>query len=290
MVWRGGARFDRCLESIAAATPFFRRVIISLTAPEDSEDMRLAQQFQRQHPSVEVICTGSEFPTMQHQTFWVDYLQRSGASPDDWIYWLAYDDQVRSAGISALIDDEGNWPLNPKTAYIGPWAMRHESAEILWTGIEGDEMQSWTSFPHEGPTRMPLLAWIREQLRQPTYMQMSGSVMPFGNYLELRDGTPRKKGPMRIEMATAAGTGTEFVEEFSQPISVIYGRSNSDRASYGNAARAEDIHLLTWLARWVSHHPRRARDFVGIMTDQLQTRVVRSQPPTEEWRVRGTVR
>ena len=289
MVWRGGDRFARCLESLATSLLHFKRVVISVTASDDSEDMHRALAFQRQHPSVEVLCTGTELPTMQHQTFWIDYLQASGTSPDDWIYWLAYDDQVRPAGILALVGGDGTWPLDPTTVYIGPWAMRHESADVLWAGHEGDEMESWTSFPSQGPTRMPLLQWIREQLHQPTYMQMSGSVMPFANYLDLRDGRPRKQGPMRIEMATAAGPSSEFVEEFGEPISIIYGRSNSDRASYGSAARREDVHLFARLAQWASHHPRQATDLAGIITDQVRGRLSRSLPPSEEWRVRGTV-
>jgi len=290
MVWRGGARFERCLASIGLSVNSFSRVVISVTASEDSEDLKRAREFQRDHPSVEVICTGRELPTMAHQAFWIDYLDATDSSPDDWIYWLAYDDQVRPQGITALVDPAGNWPLDADTAYIGPWAMRHESADELWAGREEEPMECWTSFPAQGPTRLPLLQWIRDQLEQPTYMQMSGSVMPFANYRELRDGRPRKQGPMRIEMATAAGQRTTFVAEFSEPISVIYGRSNSDRASYGKAARKEDVHLMAWLARWVTHHADQASTLAGILADQARARVTRKSLPQEEWRVRGTVR
>ena len=289
MVWRGGARFERCLTSIEASIPYFTRVVISVTAPQGSDDVRRAREFQGRHPSVEVICTGHELPTMAHQAFWIDYLEASGLAPDDWIYWLAYDDQVRPEGIATLVDLEGNWPLHANTAYIGPWAMRHESADGLWAGQEGDPMEIWTSFPASGPTRLPLLQWIRAQLAQPTYMQMSGSVMPFANYRELRDGRPRKQGPMRIEMATAAGRGTDFVAEFDEPISIIYGRSNSDRASYGKAARREDVHLVAWLTRWVSHHLDQAPELAGIIADQFRARATRTSMPQEEWRVRGTL-
>ena len=58
---------------------------------------------------MEVICTGEEWPTMQHQTFWVEYLIRSGLV-QDWIYWLAYDDEVRASGIEAIVDEAGSWP------------------------------------------------------------------------------------------------------------------------------------------------------------------------------------
>lgn len=290
MVWRGGERFERCLTSIAESIHHFQRVILSITAPETSPDMEKARAFQREHPAVEVICTGEELPTMPHQAFWVDYLENTHASPDDWIYWLAYDDQVRHQGIDTIVDEDGNWPIDQRTVYIGPWAMRHESADTLWQGEESDEMESWTSFPMNGPTRLPLLTWIRDQLRQPTYMQMSGSVMPFANYLELRDGRPRKQGPMRIEMATAAGESTTHVQEFDEPISTIYGRSNSDRATYGRAARKEDVHLIAWLARWTARNPSQATELAGIVADQARTRLTRTPPPNEEWRVRGTVK
>ena len=293
MAWRGGQRFERCLASISKATHHFQRIVLSITNDEQSDDMRAAKAFQQQHPQVEVICTGRELPTMQHQAFWVDHLQRTGAQPTDWIYWLAYDDEVKVTGIDEIVDDQGDWPLQSGTVYFGPWAMRHESADELWHGDPTQPLESWTSFPKDGPTRLPLMQWIRDQLRQPTYMQMSGSVCPLGNFIELRDGKPAKQGPMRIEMAIAASRTTTHVDEFIQPVSIIYGRSNSDRASYGKAARREDLHLLSWLAKYAARHPSSAGDFAGILADQASlqadVRVRHRVLPQEEWRVRGTV-
>lgn len=289
MSWRGGARFERCLRSIAPAVHHFSRVVLSVTSAPDSADMHAARTFADAHSGVEVICTGRELPTMQHQGFWVDYLKRTGAESSDWIFWLAYDDEVRPRGIDAIIDADGGWPLRDDTVYVGPWAMRHESANALWAGDPVAPLESWTSFPADGPLRLPLLRWVREQLRQPTYMQMSGSLMPFHNYLELRDGRPRKTGPMRIEMATAAGSRTMFVAELSEPVTVIYGRSNSDRASYGTAARREDAHLLAWLGRWAARHPAQAGDLAGILTDHLMARARRTPSASEDWRIRTTV-
>ena len=60
-----------------------------------------------------------------------------------------------------------------------------------------------------------MLEGIRQQFVQPTYMQMSGSVCPFESYLAVRDGRPRKTGPMRIEMAVASAPPTTHVEEFA---------------------------------------------------------------------------
>jgi hypothetical protein len=293
MVWRGGVRFQRCLDSIATSIPHFSRILLSVTSPPDSADVRAARAFAEAHDGVEVICTGRELPTMQHQAFWVDHLERAGVGPQEWIYWLAYDDQVRVKGIEALVDDEGGWPLRPGTAYFGPWAMRHEQAEHPYLGPWDEPLESWTSFPALGPTRLPVVEWIRDQLSQPTYMQMSGSVAPFASYVALRDLRPHKTGPMRIEMAIAAAPPTTHVEEFPEPVSIIYGRSNSDRASYGRAARKEDLHLLAWLARRGLRAPKELGSLARLGGTVLGTyagaALGRSGLPQEEWRVRGVV-
>ena len=294
MVWRGGDRFDRALASIAQTLPFFDRVLLSITGPKSGEDMARATAFQGRHPHVEVICTGEEWPTMQHQAFWIEYLLRSGASAQDWIYWLAYDDEVRASGVEATVNEAGSWPLVPGTAYFGPWAMRHEQPEHLWAGDPSTRLESWTSFPLEGPTELAVEQWIAEQLRQPTYIQMSGSVNPLQSFIDLRDLRPRKRGPMRIEMAVASATCSRTVAEFAEPVSIIYGRSNSDRAAYGKRARKEDMHLATWLARYSLHHPRAAKS-LAVATFSAAVSTIAAAAgvknfPTEEWRVRGTVK
>jgi len=293
MVWRGGERFTRCLDSIAEGTQYFSRILLSITSDPASEDVLVAKDFQMKNPNVEVICTGTELPTMEHQDYWVTQLEASGAKTSDWIYWLAYDDQIWPAGLKALTNSKHELTLDPDSVYFGPWAMRHEKPEVLWNGDENEPMETWTSFSQHGPTTLPLLTWIKDQLIQPTYMQMSGSVIPFANYLQLRDSTPKKSGPMRIEMATASGTNTTKVSEFAEPISVIYGRSNSDRASYGNAARSEDIHLIRYLWKHAKSHPREFFDLVHILTRQsfmkIQRRILNRPEPAEEWRVRSQV-
>lgn len=258
MDYRGGDRFRRCLASLEGAEHLFSRIVVSVTAAPDSEDMAIARAWLDAHPGskVELVCTGVELPTMEHQAFWVDHLERTGTRPDDWVYWLAYDDELRVHGIEAIVDERGSWPLISGVAYFGPWAMRHELADELYSGPWDAPLESWTSFPVPGPTRLPVIDWIARQLQQPTYMQMSGSVCQFESYLQVRDCRPRKRGPMRIEMAIASATCNRFVAEFSEPVSIIYGRPNSDRASYGLTARKEDQHLVAWLARYVVAHPR----------------------------------
>ena len=293
MVWRGGDRFARALDSIVRSRQHFQRIVLSITGPQSGEDMARAQAFHELHPEVEVICTGEEWPTMRHQAFWVDYLIRSGASPQDWIYWLAYDDEVRARGIEVIVDERGSWPLAPGTAYFGPWAMRHELPEQLWAGDPLEQLESWTSFPVQGPIELPVERWIAAQLRQPTYMQMSGSVNPLQSFIDLKDLRPRKSGPMRIEMAIASATGITTVAEFAEPVSIIYGRSNSDRAAYGKAARKEDIHLMAWLARYSMRHPRSAGSLASATLSAAGATALAAagsgELPGEEWRVRGTV-
>ena len=292
MVWRGGERFARCLASIRETHDLFSRIVLSVTAAENSPDHIMAQEFATEFSNVEVICTGTELPTMSHQDFWVNYLKNTDTNPREWIYWLAYDDQVFAPGMRDLFaNEEQSVKFQSDTVYFGPWAMRHEKPDELWNGGELAPMETWTSFPTNGPLTLPLITWIGDQLTQPTYMQMSGSLIPFRNYLELSHGTPKKTGPMRIEMATAAGTGTKFVQELPHPISVIYGRSNSDRASYGNAARKEDWHLIRWLLRYAKANPTQWGNVISLIAHQAlklaKRKAIRDPAPEEEWRVRG---
>jgi len=294
MSYRGGERLRRCLDSISEGADLFDRIIVSITAPADSSDETLARDYARTRiPRAEILCTGRELPTMQHQAFWVDYLESTGVSSSEWIYWLAYDDQVFAPGIRAIVDERGGWPLEHGTAYFGPWAMQHESAEGVLSGEWNEPMEVWTSFPIEGPTRLPVIEWVANQLRQPTYMQMSGSVCSLASYLDLRDGHPRKTGPMRIEMATALTSTNDFVAEFDQPVSVIYGRPDSDRASYGAAARSQDLHLAAWVARYsrgsLSRIALMTRESSALVAHRWAVRRGRAEQRTEDWVVRGVV-
>jgi len=118
-------------------------------------------------------------------------------------------------------------------------------------------------------------------------------VCSFESFIQVRDGRPRKTGPMRIEMAVAAATCNRFVEEFSEPVSIIYGRSNSDRASYGSAARKEEVRLMAWLARYAAGNPAYLpslmRGAVGVAGSYAQAATGRNPRVEEDWVVRGTV-
>lgn len=294
LVYRGGERFQRALDSIAKSHQFFSRIILSVTSQRDSPDIRLAEAFREEIlQRVEIICTGTELPTMSHQAFWIDYLLATGVKPRDWIYWLSYDDEVKASGIANLVDETGNWPLEQGTAYFGPWAMRHEGADVLFSGPWDAQLESWTAFPSDGPTMLPVAQWVSSQLLQPTYIQMSGSVTTFESHQRLATSAPRKKGPMRIELATASAVNNLTVAEFKEPVAIIYGRPNSDRSNYGAAARIEDFHLALWLTRYQFKHARAVPKLAqtGLALLSMYTRVLRGKHtlPTEKWVVRGAV-
>ena len=294
LVYRGGERFKRALDSITKSERFFSRIILSVTAHRDSPDMQMAESFRDQSlERAEIICTGTELPTMSHQAFWINYLANTGVNPQDWIYWLSYDDEVKASGITKLVDEAGNWPLEPGTAYFGPWAMRHEDASQLFSGPWDTKLESWTSFTLEGTTKLPVVRWVSNQVLQPTYIQMSGSVATFESHQRLVQSTPRKKGPMRIELATASAVNNLYVAEFKEPVSIIYGRPNSDRSTYGAAARIEDRHLAIWLVRYQLRHagaiPRLAGAGVSLLARYARVLLGKGAMPSENWVVRGSV-
>jgi len=96
---------------------------------------------------------------------------------------------------------------------------------------------------------------------------------------------------MRIEMATALGCKTHYVAELKEPISIIYGRSNSDRATYGKGARKEDIHLVAWIMRYTTKNPKGVNDLIAISAGQVKRqwlqKIGKQAPAEEEWRVRN---
>lgn len=288
MSYRGGERLQRCLESISRAEGHFSRIVLSVTSQEDSEDMKLCEAFRRsQVPRAEILCTHEELPTMRHQAFWVDYLEATSVASTDWIYWLAYDDEINLLGIESILDPAGDWPLKDKTSYFGPWAMRHEAHGQVLPGNSLETLEIWTCLKSQGVTAIEVLDWIRDQLTTPTYLQMSGSLIQFAAYLDMRDGKPRKQLPMRIEMAMSSCRGQRVVDEFQAPVVTIYGRPDSDRASYGRRARREDLHLLAWLARRTKRHPTEMLKVAKIYVLSLRLALSKKKP-MEEWRLKST--
>ena len=298
LVWRGGERFKRVLNSLTSAESYFKRVIISITSETNSSDMTIAAQYlddrsRAGNPSkIEIICSGVELPTMKHQRFWIEYLEGTNITPSDWIYWLAYDDELLVDGIRRLVDDAGNWDLNLNCSYFGPWAMRHEGPNELWSGDPSLPLEVWTSLPPGTGYRCSITKWIQYQLRTPTYIQMSGSVLPLEAHARLIRNFPRKHWPMRIELASAVVSGRRNVAEFDFPTVIIYGRSDSDRANYSNRRRLDDWHLFALIARAVGTSPTNLVGYTMAIASAAQSFLSRaarlSKPLSESWVVRDT--
>lgn len=295
-VFRGGERFERALNSLHGASPYFARIVISLNSPHGSPDMLLAERFRESYESpdlIELISTNSELPWMSHQYFWVNHLETTGAQRTDWIYWFAHDDELRVTGIKSITNSENSWPLSQGTIYLGPWAMRHDEPEQLFDGPRDVELESWTSFPVTGPTRLPVAQWIGDQLIQPTYINMSGCVTTLESFTAMREFRVAKPGGMRIEMATAAAPHNQYVQEFNTPVIITYGCEASDRTKYAAVARKDDKHLIAWLLNYSAQHPRAIVTFTGsalkVFGNHARARFGKGQLPGEDWRYKEMV-
>ena len=294
-VYRGGERLKRSLASIRESEEYFDRIVVSLNSAAGSPDEVTIAEFKAQGPSkIEVIQSGSELPWMAHQYFWLSYLESTGMSADDWVYWFAHDDEIKPSGIARIIDAEGNWPLEPGTIYLGPWGMRYDEPDKLYDGPRDTDVESWTSFPIEGPLRLPVAEWIAQQLEQPTYINMSGCITALGSFQQLRGFPIAKPGGMRIEMATAAAPRNLFVQELPEPVIITYTCKVSDRTKYAKVARKDDRHMAAWLANYIAHHPGAAipslRATGRVALGYLRVVTKRGSLPQEDWRFREKVK
>jgi hypothetical protein len=282
------------LASVEASAQWFREVVISVNGPPGSDDDRAARAAAARTPGITVITTGVEMDWTRHQYFWLAHLERSGMSPDDWLYWFAHDDEVRPTGIAQIVDADGNWPLRAGTVYMGPWAMRHEgNDDAVFSGPRDVPLESWTSFPLAGPLRLPVAEWIRQQLVQPTYINMSGAIVTLRFLQDLRDFPFHKPGGTRIEMVAAAAKHHAFVEEFSEPVVITFGRPNSARTQFDRVARLDDLHLLAWMAPHLLRHPDGVgptlRGLGSVAGSYVRVLTKRGTLPAEEWRMRAVV-
>ena len=293
-VYRGGAKFERALDSVRRSEQFFRRIVVSLNGPLESADRDAIDRYLAFAPSrVEVIQTGTERPWMEHQYFWVSYLERTGETSDTWVCWFAHDDQLRPRGIASQVDADGNWHLADRSVYLGPWGMRYDPLGQMYDGAMDAPVESWTSFPVEGPLRLPVGEWIAQQLEQPTYINMSGCVTQLSSFQDMREFAVAKPGGMRIEMATAAAPRNRDVQEFSEPIVITYTSKGSDRTTYAAVARQDDRHMAAWLANYVLRHPSAViptlRAAARVGASHVRARTGRGSLPAEDWRCRTTV-
>lgn len=293
-VYRGGLKFERALRSVRAAEPFFRRIVISLNSPADSPDLETVAKYRAGGlTTIEVIHTHDELPWMAHQYFWLDYLERTGEGPDSWVLWFAHDDQLRVAGIQALTSTDGSWPLEERTLYLGPWGMRYDPPCGLYDGPSDAPLESWTSFPINGPLRLPVGEWIAQQLEQPTYINMSGCITQLASFQAMRSFPFAKPGGMRIEMATAAAPNNRYVQELSEPVVITHTSPSTDRTTYAAVARKDDAHMVAWLANYLTRHPSAipatARATSRLASRGLAQRLGKSEAVTEDWRIRETL-
>lgn len=293
-VYRGGAKFKRALESVRGAERLFRRVVISLNSPLGSSDESAIEGFRASGDTkVEVIQTGEELPWIPHQYFWLDYLETTGEGSSSWVMWFAHDDELRPRGISDLTDEAGSWPLADGTIYLGPWGVRYDPPGGLYKGDPHAPLESWTSFPLDGPLRMNVAQWVSDQLIQPTYINMSGCVTQLRSFQQLRSFPYPKPGGMRIEMATALAPGNSFVQEFSTPAVTTYTSKGSDRTTYSAVARKDDRHLVAWLSNYLVHHPTQVsaltRASAIIARQRLRQLTAGDEAPAEDWRCRATL-
>ena len=293
-VYRGGEKFVRALASIRDVETYFRRIIVSLNGPLDSADQHTMAEYQALSPSkVEVIATGEELPWIPHQFFWLSYLERTGEGSDDWVMWFAHDDELRPRGIRSFARPDKSWPLHHGTTYLGPWGVRYDPPGGLFDGSRQGPLESWTSFPTEGPLRASAPEWISNQLRQPTYINMSGCVTRLASFQQLCRFPFTKPGGMRIEMATAAAPVNRFVEEFPEPLVITYTSVGSDRTTYAAVARRDDAHLMAWLINYLLHHPTGTlpllRTATAVSIQRVKQAVTKSPSIGEDWRRRENV-
>ena len=293
-VYRGGRKFERALRSLRSSERFFRRVVVSLNSPADSPDLETLGQYQDHGPTkIEVVHTHDELPWMAHQYFWLDYLEKTGEGPTDWLLWFAHDDQLRLRGLQAVTDSNYSWHLNEGVIYLGPWGMRYDPPGGLYDGPADAPLESWTSFPLAGPLRLPVGEWIAQQLEQPTYINMSGCVTQLASFQAMRRFPVAKPGGMRIEMATAAAPNNLYVEELAEPVVTTHTSPSTDRTTYASVARKDDAHMVAWLANYLARHPSAipssARAATTLTSRALRQVTGRGGSVAEDWRTRQTL-
>jgi len=290
-VFHGGERFERCLRSLACAPAYFAAVVLSINARPDSPDLAVAMGFRRNAGlPVAVFNTTGEMNSMSHSRFWATELRRRNLPPNTHLMWLGHDDELDPDGLAAACPG-GQWPLRPGTMILGPWKLRHESVGTLYEAPEDEQLETWTCFPDQTVKPQSSIDWVCDQLLHPTYLNLTGGVFPFGSVLDIVDFRVRKTAGMRMEMTLATSLGSRRITELDEPVTIVYGRSDSDRATIPNAhARSDDRHLLIWLARYAARTPRTRARFASTLArlTTLRTKVAlgRATLPAEDWVVR----
>ena len=291
-VYKGGERFTRCLASIEKAEQYFSAVLLSINSDPGSADLIQARDFQdRSGIHVQVINTTFELNSMSHCRFWSKYLQDCKIPESKHLMWLGHDDELDTKGL-ADICHAGDWSLSPDTMYLGPWKLRHEPAQGLYVIPDDENLETWTCFPKQERKPLGAMKWACDQLFHPTYLNLTGGVFPLSSMLEIVRFRVKKISGMRLEMTLATAPGSLWITEFREPITIVCGRSDSDRATIPRAeAISDDRRLLIWLIRFAFVNPsarfQLTKTLVGMGVLRIKVLLGLTQLPGEDWVVRS---
>lgn len=290
-VYRGGERFERCLRSLACAPEYFSAVVLSMNSTNDSADRARALDYQANAAlPVVVLSTGTELTSMDHTRFWAGELRRQQLLAATNLMWLGHDDEIDPEGL-AISCPGGRWPLRKGTMLLGPWKLRHESVGELYRAPDNEQLETWTCFPDQLAKPQTAIDWACDQLLHPTYLNLTGGVFSFAAVLDIVDHRLRKQSGMRMEMTLATTRGSRCITELPEPVTIVYGRADSDRATIpATHARADDRHLLKWLTRYASFTPhakvRLAATVARLTALRARVALGKATLPAEDWVVR----
>ncbi len=291
-VYRGGERFERCLRSLACARDYFSTVVLSMNSEHGSVDFTRASEFQQNaNLPVVVLSTRTELTSMDHTRFWADQLRSRHLPESTHLMWLGHDDELNPDGLAISCPD-GHWPLREGTMLLGPWKLRHESVGELYQPPADEQLETWTCFPDQQAKPQTAIDWVCDQLLHPTYLNLTGGVFTFASVLDIIDYRIRKQSGMRMEMTLTTTRGALLITELSEPITIVYGRADSDRATIPSMhARADDRHLLRWLTRYATFTPRAktrlATTVAKLATLRARVAIGKASMPAEDWVVRS---
>ena len=290
-VFQGGARFERCLQSLIHAGDYFSALVLSVNGPASSDDLTKSKGFKEASKiPVQIFNSGVELNSMDHTRFWANMLRKQGLPPSTHLMWLGHDDELYEEGLKDSCPD-GNWALRSDTMVLGPWKMRHESVETLYEIPSNEILETWTCFPDSNGIPDTSMGWVCDQLIHPTYLNLTGGIFTFESLLKIVDFKYRKVSGMRMEMTLATAVGTKYISELPSPITVVYGRADSDRATIpSHDARSDDKRLIVWLTWHAFRTPgsllRFLVGFTRLGHQRLKVISGREKMPKEDWVIR----
>ncbi len=150
---------------------------------------------------------------------------------------------------------------------LGPWKMRHESIDEMYEVPDDEVLETWTCFPNNSQIPLKSMDWVSDQLLHPTYLNLTGGIFPLRSVCEILEFRVHKASGMRMEMTLTTSPNIEYVTELPEPITIVYGRADSDRATIPRRdAVRDDRHLLLWLTRYTFLTPGSRKRFLNTMS------------------------